>query len=797
MTARKVFYRSLSISTISWLLLIPLTRCDASSKWLDTWLPWNDNVRHSRQLEDKVAIPEEAQGVFCTAITGWYDSCEVPSGNQTYCAGTKPTVLQDPVFIDLLHCYSNPYFEGRSVSFFGESPDETKILEFHIIFKTEDSEHSLKPINCQSNGVCDCSQDLITLKYNFLEKGGCQDGEDYSCLSEDFWGVNEECFVPASFQFSEDGIWCSMAAQVQRFGPCDTELDIPLQAYDTHCTAITGWYGSCNRKDDGSTDELCDSSTFMPLEKPLFIDLEACYTNPEMDDFTISFFGRANYGRVKQYHLIFNESAPDKFRPLKCASDGSCICSDALFELKEELVTNATACNDNPNGLYTCLAEDFNHGLTDRCYIPTTQETIYGFRCAMAARIEHFLPCNLSELGFGVVQTSEVDTAGIFPDNVTDTDGVEATENEIGNTKFNIPLLIKGWWTDCTQSTETEANLCRGGNLVEPEGGSIVVDFKSCYSNPNFDPRAVSFFSKSPKGGITGFHIMFVSDASYSKLAPSDCKSGVCDCALPSELGNLKEKLVADGDCGADTFEGVICSAKTVEQKDNNCYVPFMEEIISSKGSRLYCSMVAELDFKFPDLSQDSGVEIQGEAEEPRIEQVPSKGSTTQHDNTRKISTTGAIIGSLMIATVILCTVLAVQRTKKMRNDRAKEFGFGDDGEEEIVWIPTNAYNPKFTTRSLTNNLGPEAKGRSGVMRDKYPPTWSSTNPRPPERPIVGKIRAPSASSMSSSSSKSGSSARPTASSAAVFSTNRVDNSTGKPRSRHDEHITDLRFTIT
>ena len=707
----------------------------------------------TRRLVD-VVVPSEAQGAYCDAITGWYDGCVIPSEGRSFCDGVNFRPLQVPLFIDFKQCYSNPHFGRRSVSFFGETPDTTKVMEFHLIFKTNNTDQ-LKGVNCTSRGTCACSEELLSLKQGFLNAGKCNDTDDYSCLYEDFWGVNEQCFVPATLEFQsnfETGIWCSMAAKVEQYGPCDTELDIPTQAYDANCTAITGWYSSCGQVDDAGED-VCNLADYNAMEKPVFIDLDSCYSNPHLDQQSVTFFGLSSGGKVKEYDIIFKSSGSDKYRPLTCDEFGVCAFSDGLLALKDQFDVKE-GCQDDPDGVFTCVSKDFA-GVTERCFVPSK----LGQSCSMAARLEHFGPCDKSELGFGeaktitdppggpgTVATGPVSSSTTSPPSSPPAGGGTSKSGETSN------LVINGWWTDCSEPTEPNGDPCSGGNLVEPEGGSILIDFDSCYSNPNLSRRGVSFYTVEKRSGeVVGFHILLTSDTAYSQFAPTNCNVGICDCAVPTNLSDLRQQLLDKGGCsGVDLGDGIKCVKKHIPSNGQSCFVPILEDFSTSSQKNTYCAMAADVQFLMTE--EDTG-DLPGEAEEPK--QPPGSSSASSASQS---SAVGVVFGVLIVIAVFGGIWFAAVRIRKQRNDRAKEFGFQGD-EDEVVWIPSNAYDPKFTTRGSASSVGSASSERDGLYKTNKP-LWTSTRTRSPERPIVGTISQ-------------------------------------RPSPSYDKHISDLRFTIT
>ena len=768
------------------LLLLPI--------FLVNVLADSDAFALARRVDERI-IPSEAHGAFCTAIVGWYDGCVVPSSGGSFCDGSSLNSLTDPVFIEFNKCYSNPYFNGRSVSFFGEAPDQKKVLEFHMIFKSDSlTGNPWKGVNCTDDGVCECSEQLLSLKQSFLNSGKCDDTDDYSCLSEEFWGVDEQCFVPASLEFGSgegNDIWCSMVAKVKMYGPCETVLDIPLSAYEAHCTAITGWYSSCDQVDNDS-EHYCKLDEYNALSEPLFIDLESCYSNPYLDQHSVTFFGKSDDGQVKEYHIIFGSGGAEKYGPLVCEDSGKCNFTEALSALKEEFELNGS-CDDDPSGLYSCLSEDFN-GVTDRCFVPATKEDGSEFFCSMVARVKQFGPCDRSQAGFGVTAT--------IPDTPSPTTTKEqAIETATSDADQASNLVINGWWTDCTMPTSAEPDPCRNGNLVAPVGGGIIIDFESCYANPNFDPHAVSFFTvDSETNEMIGFHLLFVSDDAFTNLAPTNCDGGVCDCSKPTNLSALRLELLDKNSCSVISSDGVKCIKQEVTAHSQTCYAPILEDFSVDSVVRTHCAMVANLEF-LPADDDDDSLTMPGEAEEPQ-EPLGFSGSSSSKGN----PTTAIVVAILSVLAVLGILWCGVIKVRNQRTQRAKKFGFRDEEEDEVVWIPSNVHNPMFSTRPTGGSVGSNASGRDGVFNTKQ--FSNSRGGRPPERPIVGKIKTNSpAPSWSSTVSRypespvlgSVNDSVSTRSYGSKGSTSPESSRSVGQRSspRHAKHISDLRFTIT
>jgi hypothetical protein len=205
----------------------------------------------------------------------------------------------------------------------------------------------------------------------------------YSCLWEDFYGDNDECFIPATLVVDATTVVCSLVAKVQQYAPCDTVLDIPNAAVDAYCTAITGWYDTCEM------ENVCDVGGFDALIDPLFIDFDHCYSNPVMDQQSISFWGKDKDDKVQQFNLIV-KSPDSKYMPSTCDEFGKCQFSKDLRALRKKFL-KAGKCE--PTNDYYCLSEEY-FGDTDRCFVPATVDFgDNGFHCSMVARVEQFDPC--------------------------------------------------------------------------------------------------------------------------------------------------------------------------------------------------------------------------------------------------------------------------------------------------------------------------------------------------------------------------------------------------------------------
>jgi hypothetical protein len=158
--------------------------------------PTNENGDDNGDMQDQkdtpvcdesIVIPGKAHFlVYCMAIMGWYNTCTYPDPNtpddDDSCGGATLTELDAPLFVDLDSCYSNPNLGGKSVSFFGETPDKQKVMEFHLIFE-QGIKAPYGPLNCDSRGVCECSDTRKVLEQQFLAAGECSGTNVYSWLS--------------------------------------------------------------------------------------------------------------------------------------------------------------------------------------------------------------------------------------------------------------------------------------------------------------------------------------------------------------------------------------------------------------------------------------------------------------------------------------------------------------------------------------------------------------------------------------------------------------------------------------
>jgi hypothetical protein len=183
-------------------------------------------------------------------------------------------------------------------------------------------------------------------------------------MSEDFYGVTSHCFVPATSFLPTGKLGCSMVARIEEFEPCikaarngdvisssvvaatpsptlpptpaptpvptaaSPPIPIPTDAHDAYCTAIMGYYDRCNRLDNDApeTATMCDGANYVPLPKPVFIDLVTCYANPfNADGNSVTFFGRTpDQQKVLEFHMIFHDSASKDLKPRNCEKDGAC-----------------------------------------------------------------------------------------------------------------------------------------------------------------------------------------------------------------------------------------------------------------------------------------------------------------------------------------------------------------------------------------------------------------------------------------------------------------------------------------
>jgi hypothetical protein len=404
-------------------------------------------------------------------------------------------------------------------------------------------------------------------------------------------------------------------------------------------------------------------------------------------------------GKVKEYNIIFKSSGADEYRPLKCDEFGVCTFSDGLLALKDQFNLKG-GCQDDPNGVLTCVSKDFA-GVTERCFVPSK----LGQSCSMSARLEHFAPCDVSELGFGEAETTTdppggpgtvaagpVSSPTTSPPSSPPVSGAspESGQPDSGETSN---LVINGWWTDCNLPTEAEPDSCRGGSLVAPANGAILINFDSCYANPNFDPRGVSFYTVDGNGGaVIGFHLLFASDAAYSLLAPTDCNGGVCYCSLPRTLRDLRQEILDQGSCGGSIFDGVKCVSERIVSSREACYVPVLEDVSTPSGNKLYCAMAADIDF-----------------------QVAGAASPSQDPGSSGLPEWAIALISLVI--LLIFFVLAVGF---VRYRRTCEF-FSTDDEEEEVWVTPRPHDYKFTRRALnTDDTGDGVWKQSNIHDLKF-----------------------------------------------------------------------------
>ena len=615
----------------SLIMLLSLAAASASQRRVDI-------------IDTTIKIPDVAQVAYCTAIMGYYDKCtRVPNdapNTATMCDGATYTALDKPLFIDLVTCYANPNFEdGNSITFFGETPDKSKVIEFHIILHDGASD-SLKPINCDPiTGACDCSPDLLALKKQFLAQKGCQNTDQYSCLSEDWWGDSEKCFTPATDITVGGQFRCAMTAVVQQFGPCNTVLNVPDTAFDTYCTAVTGWYNECKLPDDGVSD-LCAGS-FYPLDTPLFVDIDSCFSNPHvLKKNAVSFYGTVANGDMKEFHMIFlSDASAATYMPTNCEPTGICQCPQALKDLKQKFLSD-NDCSSNTD--YFCMSEGF-FGVTEHCFVPATAFLSNGnLGCSMTARIEAVEPCNKKFRDeddtatplpvqlpapmplsaptpvpvppptpppvpppIPITQPTPLPVEPQNPDPVP----VDAAPSPVDHLMERpipsddgtvvIPPLghaayctaIMGWYDGCilqSESDDPDATMCSQARyypLAQPE----FIDLAKCYQNPRMIEHSISFFGETPdRKKVMEFHLVFKKQM-QSPYAPQLCNTmGVCDC--PPAIVALKKKFLAAGKC-VDT-DVYTCIGEDFWGVTEECFVP-ASDVGASDG--IACSMVAKL----------------------------------------------------------------------------------------------------------------------------------------------------------------------------------------------------------
>jgi hypothetical protein len=321
------------------------------------------------EVNSTVDIPSSATMAYCTAIVGWYDSCNL----QSTCDGAQLTEI-DPLFLDFDHCYANPNasFLGKAISFFGQD-DSGNVKEFHLLFPNENNEYT-ESLSCGTNGACECTEKLQSLKSQFLINGTCENTDVYECMARDFIGVkNDECYIPISGAagdiFHYKDFICAMAASLKQFEPCsqshpsqapvigdasfssesptsfdsiapvteipvsqspvaDSSFDLsPVEkAAEMNYIAITGWWNGCKMKEgSGNGYNECVGATNVRLQDPIYLNLETAYINPDIDHHSITFYLKNDEeNQVYSYNLLFNHSQYWKSFLPSCNEHGEC-----------------------------------------------------------------------------------------------------------------------------------------------------------------------------------------------------------------------------------------------------------------------------------------------------------------------------------------------------------------------------------------------------------------------------------------------------------------------------------------
>lgn len=152
-------------------------------------------------------------------------------------------------------------------------------------------------------------------------------------------------------------------------------------------TAITGWWTGCTVKEISNNDNnQCTAATNIRLEEPIYLDIEAAYSNPNLKHRSFTFFLKDDNGQAYAYHLLFNSSESwETYRPI-CDDYGQCVIesSEILVSYRNGLLP-AKACEDGFG--FKCKREMFD-GLTSICYVPAQEIFQNLLVCSMAASLQ-------------------------------------------------------------------------------------------------------------------------------------------------------------------------------------------------------------------------------------------------------------------------------------------------------------------------------------------------------------------------------------------------------------------------
>ena len=169
--------------------------------------------------------------------------------------------------------------------------------------------------------------------------------------------------------------------------PVDTISKKSEKASELDYTAITGWWNGCTIKEsDNNADDECTEATNIRITDPLYLDLETCYSNPNLAHHSVSFFLKDDNGQAYSYHVLFDSSASwDDFKPI-CDHRGKCSCesSGKLSDYRKSLFP-AQDCVGGTG--FTCKRDIFV-GFSSDCYVPA-QDIFFGeLVCSMAASLQ-------------------------------------------------------------------------------------------------------------------------------------------------------------------------------------------------------------------------------------------------------------------------------------------------------------------------------------------------------------------------------------------------------------------------
>jgi uncharacterized protein with PQ loop repeat len=686
------------------------------NKVLHLWLPWS--------ILSFMTTTAQHPDLGYAGISAWYNSCERGTDS---CFGADKQALNPPLYFDFDTCYSNPNLLGRSLSFFSWNASDDTSLLYNIMF-TENGMSQYSPTDCDSRGSCACESPTTLKELRDLliqDPSKCDDSQtEYDCVVAEFVASNETCWVPFQWQTLEAGLAliCAMVGDqiyseleanyslppslspsilhsegtvdIQNTNADELEnstIDIPDSTDTAYCTAIVGWYDSCNLQ------STCDGANLTVID-PLFLDFDHCFSNPKVSFMgkTVSFFGKDSSGKVKEFHLLFQNETNDFTESLRCGSDGACECTEKLQSLKSQFLINGTCENTD---VYKCMAREFVQVKENKCYIPLSGAAgdIFhhkDFICAMAASLKQFESCSQSypsqspTIGNNTTYYSTENPSSFI--SMAPVTEIPVSHGPVDDYSIDLSpmekaaemnfMAITGWWNGCKlkQGSGNGYNECVGATNVRLQD-PIYLNLDTAYINPNIEHHSITFYLKNDKEDqVYSYNLLFNSSQSWNSFLPVCNEHGECAIDSSTDLAQYRDNLYPTGECS--DHIGFVCRREIFLSSPSECYVPALEAF---DNSPLVCSMVATLQSLPPVESQSN--------------------ETTKANSLQQSNNDGMPVWIIVMIAIVIFLIFSILVSLYRRCHQSEDTMTSHDEEEE-VWVRKRAHSSRFTRRALNTD---------------------------------------------------------------------------------------------